>query len=457
MALQSIAQNLLPNPDFEDYNVCPTGYSGFWTNDCVAWSNYAGSPDYFNCNFYGNSGAGTYGEPSAGSGCAEMWALPNNLYCFETLQRESIKGNLVEPIEKCKTYRLTFDLMLDKSGGNFSSDTIGSPCLSFGFTFFNGAGPNFGNNSCGCWSIPPTITLTADQVLVNQYKTFTFDFVAMGNYNQVAIGPVCSDTMFTSACYSTPSNEGPNSAYVNIDNMYLERIDDTQIIADATTICQNDTVMFIENKLDSTFNWQWESNGGVPILSNVDTALFYFPNAGNYSISLFTESDCGMDTSQLMTSIVVHSVFEDVELGAPLLICTDAAYTIPNVSPAINYVWSDYRFGSTRTFNNSGNYIVQASDHFGCHESADTLIVSTFNDAFIFPNPTYDLWKSEGQVIKPNKIELFDAFGRVVLSELNVDSILINTEYLSLEPGEYYLRIDTPECRETIKLINLDH
>lgn len=39
-------QNLVPNPSFEDYNICPW----IWANleDCSIWENYGGTPDYFN-------------------------------------------------------------------------------------------------------------------------------------------------------------------------------------------------------------------------------------------------------------------------------------------------------------------------------------------------------------------------------------------------------------------------
>jgi hypothetical protein len=49
------AQNLLPNPSFEEYDQCPTGFGDFngfvsaWINTSI--SGAAGTPDYFNaCN-----------------------------------------------------------------------------------------------------------------------------------------------------------------------------------------------------------------------------------------------------------------------------------------------------------------------------------------------------------------------------------------------------------------------
>ena len=60
ITLQSVGQvNLVPNPSFEDYTQCPTGFDQI--DRATGWSSYAASPDYFNS--CANS-SGAVGVPS---------------------------------------------------------------------------------------------------------------------------------------------------------------------------------------------------------------------------------------------------------------------------------------------------------------------------------------------------------------------------------------------------------
>ncbi len=45
-SLNGIGQNLVPNPDFEQYSFCPSNFSQI--SYCLFWSSFSESPDYFN-------------------------------------------------------------------------------------------------------------------------------------------------------------------------------------------------------------------------------------------------------------------------------------------------------------------------------------------------------------------------------------------------------------------------
>src|SRR6187402_1143860 len=60
----SKAQNLVPNPSFEDYSVCPGPSNQVYK--CIDWANFGKSPDYFgSCS------------PVAG------WSLPNISFGYQ--------------------------------------------------------------------------------------------------------------------------------------------------------------------------------------------------------------------------------------------------------------------------------------------------------------------------------------------------------------------------------------
>ena len=93
-----LAQNLVPNGSFEEYNYCPDHWSQFDDN-VVAWSACGNSPDYFNAcrdsidlgvplNLFGNQ------SPSDGFGYAGIATFYQN----SPFNREIICAQLTEPL-----------------------------------------------------------------------------------------------------------------------------------------------------------------------------------------------------------------------------------------------------------------------------------------------------------------------------------------------------------------------
>jgi len=69
------AQNLVPNPSFEEYTTCPDGEDEIYY--ATGWSTYLNTPDYFNSCFVGNITSGNYSVPTNGNG----HQLPPNPNC----------------------------------------------------------------------------------------------------------------------------------------------------------------------------------------------------------------------------------------------------------------------------------------------------------------------------------------------------------------------------------------
>ena len=104
------AQNLVPNPSFEEYSSCPNGIGQIDLTN--SWSSARETPDYYNaCSISSSTGVPTnyYGYQYPASGvayCGLMMRSPDDTWC------ESISTELLEELEIGKTYYLSFKVSL---------------------------------------------------------------------------------------------------------------------------------------------------------------------------------------------------------------------------------------------------------------------------------------------------------------------------------------------------------
>lgn len=104
------AQNLVPNPSFEEYEYCPTGTTHL-NNSVVNWFSWQESPDYFHsCN---NELSGTAGVPSHAWGY--QWPITGEAYAalftfaHHVLDgREYIAAPLIQPLISGEEYYVFF-------------------------------------------------------------------------------------------------------------------------------------------------------------------------------------------------------------------------------------------------------------------------------------------------------------------------------------------------------------
>jgi OOP family OmpA-OmpF porin len=119
------AQNLVPNPSFEDYDSCPQGTSDFsvkdWVNPTTA------TPDYYNVcsSFEVGIPSNFFGYQSAKSGSAYIGIHTSNLGNFDSDYREYVQCKLIKPLEVYKTYRISFYVSLSDSSLK-ACDNIGA-------------------------------------------------------------------------------------------------------------------------------------------------------------------------------------------------------------------------------------------------------------------------------------------------------------------------------------------
>ena len=418
-----------------------------------SWQCMGGTADYFGCNFYGMVDQ-VFGVPSSGNGVIGMLGLPNNLYCEGSIQRELIHANLNEPILPCQPYRVTFDLMIAKSWSRTHSIS-GHQCLDFGFYLYKGDDPSDCKESCGCLSVTPQVSVSASQVLLGDYQTFTLEFIPEDTFDQVVIGPFCNEFFGTSPCVTKPENKDPFSLYFNLDNLHLSPNSEGVILLSDNDVCEGDIVVLTAAPVDSAFAWEWEVPGAVQASADSNEAVFRFPEPGQYDVTLRSTSTCGTVETTYEDTVVVHPEFQDVMVDSSLATCETRLYSIPESNSLLRYRWSDGKEGPTRSFGNSGHYSVTATDEFGCHTSTAAIQVALLSELEVIPNPTTDSWLSRQPLAIPNTLMLYDSGGKLLYKDVNVAQLELKTQELQLASGLYFLTLDLELCQHIIKLVRV--
>lgn len=182
---QSSAQNLVPNPSFEDYSGCPdqTGLLDnldFWFNPTT------GSSDYFNScyttgpinvdvptNYFG------YQNPVSGNGYIGLF-----LFYPITNYREYAEVELNDTLSAGSTYYITMHLSLTDSS-NYATDELGIYFSSDSITY--GSYTNL--------SVTPQVQNNAGNYLSDKdnWMLFTSQFTASGGEKFITIGNFKTD------------------------------------------------------------------------------------------------------------------------------------------------------------------------------------------------------------------------------------------------------------------------
>ncbi len=209
------AQNLVPNPSFEEYLFCPPGI-GYFDANVVGWEPWADSPDFFHVcsndiegfagvpdNVLGNQ------QPVSGLGYAGMytyfWNLQNS--------REYIANQLTMPLSIGQSYYVMFYIS-HSDGGLLASKRCATN--RFGLKFFKD--PSYSSLESE-WLVPTNnadieyntlLTDTSDWTLVEGW------FTANDSYNWIALGNFYEDFLTDTMQFGDP---GDCFAYYYLDNV----------------------------------------------------------------------------------------------------------------------------------------------------------------------------------------------------------------------------------------------
>lgn len=175
------AQNLVPNPSFEDTIVCPTTLGAVYA--CLQWQTYGETPDYFNDCSSIVGAANPIGIQQARTGNAYAgfvaFSDPPGEY------REFLGIELTSPVTPGLTYYVS--VYLNKAEGNAAIQNAKNACNNIGVRLFTTAYDSLNPPQVDNFSHVKVDTIFIEEVeWLHLYSKVVFDsaygFLAVGNF-----------------------------------------------------------------------------------------------------------------------------------------------------------------------------------------------------------------------------------------------------------------------------------
>lgn len=205
-------QNLVPNPSFENFTTCPSGYAQL----LYAWPWYSpttGSTDLFNVCCTTSAAAvpaNDFGTetPAQGSGYAGFYAA----FFYGPVYREYLEVPLIQPLQQGVTYQVSFKISL----ADLSCRALTSP---IGCYFSVGS---VGLLGIGNLPYTPQVASAPGTLLntTNGWMTISGSFVASGGEDHMTIGNFLNDAN-TTTVNMCPGAPLALDAYYYIDDVHV--------------------------------------------------------------------------------------------------------------------------------------------------------------------------------------------------------------------------------------------
>ncbi len=205
----AFAQNLVPNPSFEDTLDCPTGYPDL-EGVCEHWHSYSGTCDYMNncsaiCGYYNQFG---FQEPHSGEAYS---GLATYLITVESL-REHLGIELTGPLQIGTTYYLSFFVSTAWNNllTNIATNNIGALLTTYDYY-----DPEL------LLPLPNFATINETEIISDtlQWTKISGSFVADSSYTNLVIGNFFDDALTDTTVL--PFQIVPQGAYYYIDDVCL--------------------------------------------------------------------------------------------------------------------------------------------------------------------------------------------------------------------------------------------
>ncbi len=418
-ATTAVAQNIVPNGNFEQYTTCPTSVAQINTA-LVGWTNYSPSPDYFNtCNTGPTVGVPTnvFGSQSAASGNAYIGLVD---YYNGSAYREHIQ-NSIPPLQVGSTYEVSMSVSL-ADNSLYGSNGLG--------VFFYINGPT---------TVPSAVPPVTPQVSYGSYgpivdKTnwvrVSGTFVADSAYTHMVIGGFKDNS---SISYTSSGSGSSNYAYYYIDSVVIRIASRIQFSYPDTLLCAGDTFS-LPYTVDTSFHGgtgnqfrvQLSNASGSfatptvigSVTSGVGGTIFCtIPSAtpvGNgYRIRIVSTNPVDSSGNN-GKNIGIGTLVAKPVAGSNSPVCTGSDINLfastTTVNPALKWSWTGPAGFSSSSQNptitsptaaNAGSYIVTASI-YGC-KAKDTTNVTII----ALPAPTGIVATSNSPVCVNDTLKLF--------------------------------------------------
>jgi hypothetical protein len=238
------AQNLVPNPSFEDTNSCPTAFNELF--NATGWSSFAGSPDFFHvCNTtdvgvpINFGGVQMAASGNAYAGFVTYAPLPANQNI-----REFIASQFVSPLIIGTKYFISYKVSLgfnNSSEINCASNKIG---VNFTTVSYDQVTPHPLTNNAKFYST----SIISDTV---NWNRLTGSFIADSAYNYVVLGNFFEDNYTDTLILNT-----------SISCLSYYYIDDVCISTDSAYTINYIYTGIHHEKLEDNFNIYPNPNNG---------------------------------------------------------------------------------------------------------------------------------------------------------------------------------------------------
>jgi spore germination protein YaaH/PKD repeat protein len=238
--------------------------------------------------------------------------------------------------------------------------------------------------------------------------------------------------------------------------------------AQSTTICQGDSVQFLNTSSDAVlFIWNFQS--GTPANSALTNPMVVFPASGTYSVQLIASGPGGTDTLNQTVSVTVNTppvaafTASDTLVGLP-----SAIVSFANTSTSSSgYLWLFGDGTSSTSYNPSHQYtstgvfpVMLIAQTPGC--AADTAFTTIYvgvtnltdnNSQWltVYPNPTHNQVTIQSHL--PIKmIELVDLAGKS-FSKLKTNGYSSVLDLTNLSSGSYLIKVSLSSGEVILKHI----
>ncbi len=385
LSLQLSAQNLVPNPGFDDIISCPVDgqirYAPPWSfiaNLVIASSQ--GSANLFNACVpppglgVPVSGWGAYQPARSGNGYARVSTFGGG----NNYVRNYIQAPLMQPLLKNQSYYIRFYV----SPASFRADNQYFYTDAIGLGFHQSRIDSF----LPIYSQPPMISVAIENSgtllkdTLNWIKLSTC-YNANGDENYVVLGSFVSDeqTIFE----DQNIHQDPNYANYWIEDIFVGRFNP---LPDTVLLCTGETKSLNAGFLDAIYQW---STG------ETDSTIMV-RDPGKYIVEAI------LDNCVLFDSVVVIDLDESGNFSTDTIICQDEPLQLS--SPVIgNYLWSDGSKNKTLTIHSIGLYVETVTNDCGQYIFSTEVNVEDCDCPIYFPN-----------VISPNNDGINDNFQIVI-------------------------------------------
>jgi gliding motility-associated-like protein len=353
MTAIATGQNLVINPGFEEFAVCPPGYGNGGPLYCEPWVNgNLATADYFNTcatgtdvwipdNLFGNQAAHT------GNGYAGFYTRESSIW------REYVQVGLTEPLVAGITYTVSFYVSL--ADLHCGVENIGA--------YLSATLPP-GNNNIGTLQVTPQIEADLGFITETEgWVLITGCFTAAGGEVLITIGNYYNNA-------NTPLDPNCSTSFAS-----YYYVDDVSVIAgepgseipldlgDDVTAC---TSFQIIPEVSGDVSYHWSDGSTDPTLT-VSTS-------GVYVLTVTSGCDIGIDSVE----VTINGAAAPVDLGPSTAgICEGDTYVISLDPDAGDYEWQDGSTDPDYIITSPGTYSVTLDD--GCEITADNITINVMS------------------------------------------------------------------------------